>query len=109
MIAFNGRKRSLSLYKSASTQPNKGTCAISIATARTANTDIRPCDYIFLDTEDVGKKKTKLRGREAGPYRLPEKSNRTFEIYQGGDVERGKSDRATRAPTPPDVGPKDPY
>ena len=75
---------------------------------RSANNDIGPGDYVFLDPEDGGKKKKKLGGHAVGPYRVLENAIRTFVIQRGEEVERVNSDRVTRAPPPPDAPPRDP-
>ena len=75
---------------------------------RTANRNIRPGEYVYLDPTDGTTKGTKLGNHALGPYRVLANDRRTFVIQRGDEVERVNSDRITYAPPPPEVPPPEP-
>ena len=75
---------------------------------RSANRNIRPSDYVYLDPTDGTKKSTKLGNHAFGPYRVLPNDCRTFVIQCDDEVERVNSDRVTYVPPPPDVPPSEP-
>ena len=62
--------------------------------------NIGPGDYVFIDPTDGSKKKGKLQSPAEGPYRVQQRSDRTFTIDRKGATEVINSDRVTKAPRP---------
>ena len=75
---------------------------------RSANRNIRPGDYVYLDPTDGTTKGMKLGSHAFGPYRVLANDRRTFVIQRDDEVERVNSDHVTYAPLPPDVPPPEP-
>ena len=75
---------------------------------RTANRNIRPGEYVYLDPTDGTTKCTKLGNHALGPYRVLANDRRTFVIQRGDEVERANSDRIPYASPPPEVLPPEP-
>ena len=67
---------------------------------RRTNVNIGPGDYVFVDPNDGSKKKGKLQSPAEGPYRVQQRSGRTFTIDRKGATEVINSDRVTKAPRP---------
>ena len=72
---------------------------------RSANRNIRPGEYVYLDPTDDTTKDTKLGSHVFGPYRVFANDRRTFVIQRGEEVERVNYDRLTYEPLPPDAPP----
>ena len=64
---------------------------------RTANCNIRFCEYVYLDPMNGTTKGTKLGNHALGPYRVIANDRRTFVIQRDDGVERVSSDRVTYA------------
>ena len=67
---------------------------------RRTNVNIIPGDHVFIDPTDGSKKKGKLHSPAEGPYRVQQRSDRTFTIDRKGATEVINSDRVTKAPCP---------
>ena len=62
--------------------------------------NIGPGYYVFIDPTDGSTKKGKLQSPAEGPYRVQQRSDRTFTSDRKGAMEVINSDRVTKAPRP---------
>ena len=67
---------------------------------RRTNVKIGPEEYVFIDPTDGSKKKGKLQSPAEGPYRVQQRSDRTFTIDRKGATEVINPDRVAKAPRP---------
>ena len=67
---------------------------------RRTNVNIGQGDFVFIDPTNGSKKKGKLQSPAEGPYRMQQRSDRTFTIDRKGATEVLNSDRVTKATRP---------